>query len=332
MTIPIHMLTRGINRAFLPPGLAGEAVFAPRDRWFDTAAHIYHYTKRSTFVDIAASREFRAYRFAVMNDPRESKEWPASAFQVGQSVPDIDQEALAIELNRQKDNVKIAAFAQDSISPVPTTPYAGAGFARPALWAHYAERHAGVCVCFDRVSLLQRFESAVGDPTSLLAAAVDYSSLQWFGDASFEAVDATRIEVSGLQEGIRQHLKSLRSAWFEKHPDWSPEVEYRIVYPDETDREYLAVDVSGCIVALILGADCSESDLQIVMEAAEALGIGTVGRSVWTGPCWGIQEVESHGGAWRFVPPVRVVLGGAAITHPPEVPFTGWMPHARAGW
>jgi hypothetical protein len=329
--IPVQMNLRGLLVPRVPEELARHQVFAPRDASFSFDDYLYHYTKAETLQKIAANRQFKMRRFATMNDPRESKAWTVVTFDIGfgEPPPDdpIDQGAVDAEVARFKDNVKVAAFTRDVSHATETeenrTQYLGAGFAHPAMWAHYADTHRGVCIVFDKRTLVRRFmeqsPDSFGDPSQVRHGEVTYTAHEPRGDESFLAMPAADVRVHGFEEAVHRHFAGLQ-VWFQKHLDWSSEAEYRFVYPDRTDRNAVFVDISNCVVALVLGVDFSESDLDVAQGFAQAFGIGgRVGRSVWTGPCWGIQAMRRDPTGWRFEEPVRIEVASIGIQTPPVI-------------
>lgn len=306
-------------------------MFAPRNAKFNFDTFLYHYTKRETLAKVAANRQFKMRRFATMNDPRESKAWAVTTFDIGfgEAPPEdpIDQAPVDAGVARYKDNVKVAAFTRDGFHAVETevsrTPYLGAGFAHPAMWAHYADTHKGACIAFDMRTLVRRFMETspelFGEPSGVRHGDVKYTAHEPRGDESFLAMAAAGVRAHGLDNAVRRHFESL-SAWFQKHLDWSPEAEYRFVYPDPIDREAVFVDVSNCVVALVLGVDFPEADLDVARVFARSFGIGDrVGQSVWTGPCWSIQPVREDPDGWRIEDPVRIEAVGIRLETPPVI-------------
>ena len=63
---------------------------------------------------------------------------------------------------------------------------------------------------------------------------------------------------------VRDHFSRFNKVWFQKHSDWQSEAEYRFVYYDPSSRENILVDLSGCVVGLVVGADFQDADLTIV--------------------------------------------------------------------
>jgi hypothetical protein len=101
-----------------------------------------------------------------MRDPRESQAWmPTVGGYVGPNddlLRDTQRfAALLRDINPGygdgglRDRIKVLSFSTDDprVDDDSTRTIYDWGFARPRLWEHYANRHQGVCLCFDRVAL-----------------------------------------------------------------------------------------------------------------------------------------------------------------------------------
>lgn len=132
------------------PVFSGEPDLIYEDDRF-VGKYVYHYTSWERLLDIAESG-FRLSPLTSMNDPRESKDWFIPLSVSNDSLEDDDATVFNAAIGSCKEKVRIASFSLDE-------PYGDLanqfrrGFARPRMWAQYAENHKGVCVILDREAL-----------------------------------------------------------------------------------------------------------------------------------------------------------------------------------
>ena len=192
---------------------------------------------------------------------------------------------------KYREKVKVVALSQDvRESRLSTLGHMGAGFSRPTMWAHYAGNHTGCCIAFDKARLTQRImhESSdlFGDPAGVAQGAVSYSADAFGGDASLRGINADEVRQNGPEIAVRDHFRRIGiDVWFQKHSDWSPEAEYRFVYRDPVSQnDMIFVDLTDCVVGLILGVDFRESHLGIARDFCDAFALGgCIAKSIWIG-------------------------------------------------
>ena len=194
-----------------------------------------------------------------MRDPRESADWliAVTGFVPDDADPlnDIDDFwRLNNRIKELKSYVKVLSLTEDSILEGDERAIAfGRGFAHPRLWEQYADNHRGVCLCFDRDTLVQRLHERLDGFGQLHHDSVDYEDRAIAGEALTAIADKLRADgpvkaASGLIQ------KNLRELFFTKLEDWKTESEYRFVIETETQDEIYA-DVAPALRAVILGAD-----------------------------------------------------------------------------
>jgi hypothetical protein len=300
------------------------SIFAPRDEKFDFDQYLYHYTKWEKLLEIAYSKSMRMSSLAKMNDPRESKDWFLGTSQYGRNdLEGIDDAETFREVGSLKQKVKVLSFSQDIDRRAWHDRYLGAGFARPTMWAHYSGNHTGGCIVFDKRRLVERFTSNqdFGFPTKIIHEAVEYSADGFGGDLSLRGIDANSIRTQGAEKAVRAHFAKHSKIWFQKHSDWGAEAEYRFIFPDFLDREWRDIDVTGCVVGLVLGMDFKESHLSVAEKFDEVFSLGgQVTGSVWNGARWGRRDLEQVDGSWRYVKDLRATNHTSTITVDPPAP------------
>ena len=147
---------------------AGLTKGAPTLQPFDLSpsgeAYLYHYTTAETaLTKIMPQRKLRAGSFLYMNDPREAKRWNLSfrhhlsdesikAYCSEQGVAENDIRKTVSRI--AQSSAHLICFSMDNLPRREDSSNfgneTGRGFAHSAMWSHYAARHAGVCLIFDK--------------------------------------------------------------------------------------------------------------------------------------------------------------------------------------
>jgi len=138
-----------------------------------------------------------------------------------------------------------------------------------------------------------------------------------FGGSRLRPIDVQSIRHHGADVAVWRHFSGIGPGiWFQKHSDWGAEIEYRFVYLDPVgSRSSIEVDITGCVAALVVGADYQEAHLSIARDFNEAFDLqGCVAKSEWVGPHWMMQDIAPTDGTWRWGPRRRVVThAGTAV-------------------
>ena len=252
--------------------------------------YLFHYTSVSTFLEyILPNKTLRLSPMSEVNDPKESS---FSANFYGNSDIETVKELLDRLRMFHGSRVKAACFARDD----PSIAFDGAthifhGWVKPAMWAHYGDRHAGVCIAFRRDALLSAFNSQFNACHGTYHGDVNYQLFRAVRDGYFETqhrLHQPDFSISDLQSSfdataiayLDRHCEEM---YFRKHGDWSNEREYRILTVSKTEGfEYL--DVSSSIVGICAGLE-TDHDTRIILGAA-------CGNS-------GIEFTKLHRGVFR---------------------------------
>jgi hypothetical protein len=237
---------------------------------------VFHYTTLQSATAIASSQTFRLGRMATMNDPREFKApepmTMATAAGRGLSSADVDQAIRLLVATRLQ--VAVASFAEDRADGADgtATRTTGRGYARPALWAHYADLHKGVCLVLDREALERELNANFA--ADALARTVAYVGAfdpnDWSG-----ILDLDEVARLGVPTAVDQHLRTyLTELLFTKNSDWEPEREWRCCVLDQPSGATVDVHVPrGVVRGIVVGLDLSEPDLAEVQALARVFGI-----------------------------------------------------------
>ena len=118
-------------------------------------------------LNILFEKRMRLHKVGKTNDPRESRPWELPTLQTFGNQNNPDNEKIIKEANDMirnnipkvmRDEWKVACFTlnaknyegqQDTIK-VLYDAYINPGYARPRMWAQYAENHKGICLMLDK--------------------------------------------------------------------------------------------------------------------------------------------------------------------------------------
>ena len=148
---------------------------------------------------------------------------------------------------------------------------AGRGFARPALWAHYADAHHGICLILDRSEFARRVHAKFAGS----GAARDVTYVEGIDTSDASGVlDLDVVAVRGTSVAVRAHLRRhLEKLVFTKNSDWSPEREWRCCVLGQPAGD---VDIEldgGVLCGIVTGLDVQDSDLDAVQYVCDEFHI-----------------------------------------------------------
>jgi hypothetical protein len=239
-------------------GLAGDQPKVPSDVFTaqGVGRYLFHYTRLDSAIEhILPSRLLRFSRLATMRDPRESL-WAFGASFFG-DLPDSDVAEALGAVQRLHQNIRLISLTADdegrNLSPCDAV--FARGFSHPRLWEQYADRHRGVCLCFECEKLTQSVTETienVGGP--LYQGRVTYRDGGIAAPATGVILSADRSSSDLAAEHFVQHVDEL---CFTKLTDWETEVEYRYVTLSYGDQE-LFVDISTSLAAVLTGRAVAE--------------------------------------------------------------------------
>jgi hypothetical protein len=235
---------------------------------------LYHYTTSCAIVNILRTQRFRLSHFTKANDPKEIK----PALRENSNI----ESNKYIEYRKNffkyyENNIKYLSLVKD----VPQDNFIDAndkksfygylcnkGFNRPRMWAQYAEKHTGVCICFNEKNLLRKFETSkiIIQPCYcediIYVKYIDYSkTVETKTDFSSEEhiKFIYMIDDDDIIDGnfnVERKMRDYRHEYFfTKLSDWSDEKEKRILaFSDKCDE----IDISNTIKYIVLGYKCKK--------------------------------------------------------------------------
>lgn len=235
---------------------------------------VYHYTKLDTALNfILKSGTIRLNPFSCVNDPRESKSWTiAVSLPLSQNPKTEDWDAASARIsNALKGYAKLACFSLDRencINRWHPDGLLGRGFARPSMWHHYADKHTGVCLMFDRAKLDRTFRKQIGHG-ALRSSKVEYSDDGSLMDLESHPFLMNMVGVdsrSQYLERLTHHVnKFLPQLFFQKLTDWSHEEEYRWVYFDQ-DARPCELSFDDSLAAIVIGGNSPRARAREVLK------------------------------------------------------------------
>lgn len=197
---------------------------------------------------------------AGVNDPRENKQWemsPLLPVDESRSYKEYDDWSQ-VTSDEIKANSKVLCFSVDrpeASSKWPPQAHLDRGFAKPAMWHHYADRHHGVCLMFDRARLHDALAA------QLTGNFLNCGRVKYSDDGILPKAGASPFSPDFLRVTSHEHLRGLiqrhgakwqDALFFTKLRDWRNEDEFRWVLSD-THPSPRYVSFGDALVAIVVG-------------------------------------------------------------------------------
>lgn len=185
---------------------------------------VYHYTTMRTALDhILPSHSLKLGSLGDTNDPRETKGWSMPILFVSGELPQPDNsregsrryfEAMDQILSvpnriRREEWWVVCLTCDDDKIHGPSRK----GYARPRMWAQYADNHRGICLEIDGLALHQAVLSA-SNHNPIFHGKVTYIDEEYAtqdrerlsrGEAF--TLDYTKLSASGFDDAVRGHIR-----------------------------------------------------------------------------------------------------------------------------
>ena len=258
----------------------------------DPAKYLYHYTSAATALQhILKTRLLRFSNYLGTNDPKETKTWQ---FDLGTNTNrDLGKyrmaEISAWLSSELKNRARVLCFSKDQgpLTGNHLNDIFKRGYCKPRMWAHYAERHAGVCLVFDRTKLAIAIDKQVASSHLVLSGDVEYVDRSVVGDLYQDQqymINVDALEDVGKQAYPRLHLKShYRRLFFEKMTDWRDECEWRWVALANSDRD-LFVAYGDALTGVMFGENTPDqvvTDIMSIGGPVQYMGLKWKNCSPW---------------------------------------------------
>lgn len=273
----------------------------------DVGKCVFHYTKLTAAVDfILPSMTLLMSSLALLNDPREAKSWPFK-FYARSLRSDFDPHLFQAATDFVTLRSQVLCFASDG--PDDAGDLLKRGFARPRMWAQYADNHKGVCLAFDIEELNDTIQASVASP--VFSGPVEYVESSWGhpeGDHPYGVVYLEDVHHLGLDAMLKPMVRASHNEFFfQKHIDWRDEEEYRWVAFSE-DGVRLAIPAMPALRAVFVGADCSDTTIERIVELCRPHEV-PVHRIFWHG--W---AVSMFGNLLEEIPAEAISLNGVSYS------------------
>ncbi|QIX27063.1 DUF2971 domain-containing protein [Nocardioides sp. JQ2195] len=214
---------------------------------------LYHYTSSdAAILGILATQTIRLSPFHSTNDLWESKPLYPNLQGSAEFSPEATME-LWEEIDRYiRMHSKVACFTNDWDLPEAVLDRdALRGWSHLSLWAHYGQRHAGVCLRFDRQKLLSAFEAAKRSAVHQFSGDVRYRTVSL--GAGPEGIDLLQVQEFGADAAAFRYSETHHhELFFSKHMDWSNESEFRLVRTDLSPSPFY-LDIADALNGVFLG-------------------------------------------------------------------------------
>ena len=226
---------------------------------------VAHYTSKCKAIEhILPKQEIKFSSLGKTNDPYEFKaHWFG---ELGSLVPRSDQQnenPSECDIANQKyseikncvtKQIKIFCTTKNSANPFEN-------YLLPSMWAHYGEKHGGVCLLFSKKELsncLTKYQTSYyGDVEKI---EVNYE--EFWHSRDYDCAASTQIEPESLDDYVNdkgklfEHLKNHNFLDYlgRKHPNWQQENEHRwLVFSKNADDFF--IDYGDALKAVVLGCE-----------------------------------------------------------------------------
>jgi hypothetical protein len=202
---------------------------------------LFHYTKAENAIGIFKSKTFKFSDLHNTNDPFEKLQNRVDFNADTKQEYVTYWEGLCDFFNLE---VSIACFGEYDGKVSPSEKW--------TMWAHYGEKHQGVCLVFDKTKLLFEVEKQTKD---YLPNKINYNLKTLYLTYNEEIL---KIPYKKFLNDFGSYLL------FSKHIDWSCENEFRIV----VIKKQFEIDISNCLKSVLFGP---EMDPKIEKECIDHL-------------------------------------------------------------
>lgn len=241
----------------------------------DTSGFVYHYTTIDSLIKyILPQKRLRFSRLDSTNDPEE-KRWHICQ---GYNDTNMTVDSFAEEMKRSAYisvlmalHSRILCFSQDDSSKDEFSGlYMGKGFARPRMWAQYAQNHTGACLVFNKEKVKAWFDKKFCEYIHF-SGNIHYEPFPQLLSKMPYAQTLLASELSQSNESIAldRIMKYHDVYFFSKHKDWAAENEYRLMVKPDGDQD-IFLEIDGLLECIILGAriePCLVEPVKILTDA-----------------------------------------------------------------
>lgn len=213
---------------------------------------LFHFTKPYVALEnILHEKKVRFSSLVNMNDPYEYKIISTGVSAWGGISQETASEANSMLKNSILYKSKILSLVRDKENNIENN--FRLVFAKPRLWAQYAEAQYGVCLIFSLNAFLEKIKRLYPE----LSVYHDYVEYDLSSGNERSKTYLRNYDTSkSIEENIQNHIKiNQKYIYFCKYRDFQDENEYRIVLVDWKDNKNndIYIDMQGIIRGVILG-------------------------------------------------------------------------------
>jgi len=226
----------------------------------DRVGTLCHYTTaEAAFEHIVPSGELRLSPYSRMRDPLENHDLAFGGAGFRTDIIDETYSRVMDMIRRTRNEVRLLSFTVDATEGYSErdTPFQRA-WARARLWEQYAEKHAGVCLVFDREKASGSLWAAMHRLGTPMRREVRYTPCG-FRDTPAATLNLDSFDLDNLAADVaRFTVDHEQDLFFAKTLDWQSEHEFRFtLVPNEEPglgrTGYVFVDYGASLIEVILG-------------------------------------------------------------------------------
>jgi hypothetical protein len=229
---------------------------------------IYHYTRFSTAVEkIIPKRRLLLSNLANSNDPREYKKfifaasyWPTDTVYDPKNQDDINTKILIDDCKF----ISFSAFYNDYL-----------GFEYSNMWAHYGEKHKGICLRINKEKFAAENELTIkkGSFKSVSYFKLDISKGFPHHEVQYPQSQSQEVFKKYLRNEFRNEYMDF--LYFMKREEWFSEHEIRLViFSEDPTKEYCSIEDS--LSGIILGLEYDSKNDPFIYDIAQQIPISMI--------------------------------------------------------
>jgi hypothetical protein len=240
------------------------------EKKFNDTDVIFHYTKLEIALEcILKNKQLHFNKFINSADPHESNK---RNFALQSSIINNCNEFWEKRNSYEKEinviiqqKLRMTCFCRNLKNYL--------GYCRSRMWSQYADNHRGVCLAFSKKALQKAVRKQFKSEFKKNRI-VRYYPLKDIKFNKMHMNQAKTIHYTDLNhDTIKEHLNNnYKYLFFKKHWDYRDEAEYRFIVLD-MDNKFEYIDISDCLVGIILGHNFPITYLPIVESIESELKI-----------------------------------------------------------
>lgn len=235
---------------------------------------IFHYTRFNTALKIISSNKLLMSPLSNTNDPLEFNDYSDCTLYDGSlSIQEMMGKEREIEIakQRRKNIVRQLSFSHsfklDEKDPQQNihNNYMNQGWARNRMWAQYADKHAGVCLVFDKDKCTKAAEK-IPDSKVVSKNIVYTNNLYKLQDAMHIDIQQKYLATDFSDFFITDDKIDL---YFIKCEDYAAENEFRILsfnYSFKRESDKCLFDFEDSLLGVILGTKIDDPEIEIIKK------------------------------------------------------------------